>query len=54
MIKMLSRKHYTQIAKILHESHKKSEVVRGLSTYFGSDNPRFDEVRFKRAVKWGK
>ena len=51
---MMSRKHYKEFAKILHESKTKGQAVEKFSQYFGSDNPRFDSLRFKKAVKWGK
>lgn len=47
----LSRKHYVEIAGILHEAKTKRETVQRMSNYFSRDNSKFDEQRFKRAVR---
>jgi len=45
-----SRMHYVQIANILKNSKTKDEVAEHLVAIFNSDNPRFDEGRFRTAA----
>lgn len=51
--KMMSRKHYNEIAKIINDcnfcfSHTDT-LARELAEFFARDNPRFDMYRFLKA-----
>lgn len=46
---MLSRKHYRKFAEILKVTPTLSDFVEQVIVYFRHDNPRFDEVRFRKA-----
>jgi hypothetical protein len=50
---MLSKKHYKEIAEIfVHNSiTPESTVYKDFVQMFKSDNPRFDESRFKEAIR---
>lgn len=47
----LSRKYYQGIADVLCNTGASKSVVAGMANYFQSDNPRFQAVRFERAVE---
>ena len=53
----MTRKDYVETAKILHYASDKThpalftKMVGDFVSMFKSDNPRFDEIRFRNAVK---
>lgn len=47
----LSKKYYQKIAQILKENQTKEQITTKLIEYFKTDNPNFDEVRFKEATQ---
>lgn len=47
---MLSKKHYKKFAEIINISDDKDEIARRLIDYFGSDNPKFNEDKFREAI----
>jgi len=49
----MSRKHYIRIARILKEMKNeevKQATFRRMVEFMQNDNPRFDQMRFYRAV----
>lgn len=53
----MTRKHYISTAEILHYASDKThpalftKMVNEFVEMFKADNPRFDEIRFRNAVK---
>lgn len=46
----MTKKHYEAIARIILQCElEDTTIVHMLATYFESDNPRFDRVRFLKA-----
>jgi hypothetical protein len=54
---MMTRKDYVETAKILNYASDKthpalfSKMIGDFVSMFKNDNPRFDEIRFRNAVK---
>jgi hypothetical protein len=54
---MMTRKDYVETAKILNYASDKthpslfSKMTNDFVAMFKNDNPRFDEIRFRNAVK---
>jgi hypothetical protein len=46
----VSKKDFVAIAEILCETHASSATKERLASYFGSQNPRFDQDRFLRTT----
>lgn len=46
----LSRKYYKEFALILKQNESKEDIINALMTFFKSDNYRFNEDTFKKAV----
>ena len=50
----MTKKDYIAIAKILHEEYDHNgSLIERLIEYFSSENPRFDEFKFRKAA-WGR
>jgi len=47
----VTKKDFTSIASILCNHGSPMGLATDLSRYFGSQNPRFNEMRFLRAVR---
>ena len=53
----MTKKHYISTAEILHYASDKThpalftKMVNDFVEMFKNDNPRFDEIRFRNAVK---
>ena len=51
---MITKKHYIEIAWLLHnfikENKTNRELINEFCVYFETDNPNFDSERFKKAV----
>ena len=47
----MSKKNYIKFAEIFGRRKAKKETVDSTINYFKEDNPRFDETRFREAVK---
>jgi predicted ferric reductase len=52
--KMLSKKYYVEIARILRENNGKEEITAKLAAYFAFDNPRFSWLKWSKAVNGEK
>lgn len=46
----VSKKDFVAVARILCEERAPDRLKRRLASYFGSQNPRFDEGRFLHAT----
>jgi precorrin-6B methylase 1 len=47
--KMLSKKHFVQIARILKEENASEGTKAKFCEYLGSENERFDRAKFLKA-----
>lgn len=50
----VTKKDFIAIANVLCRTGADAPVVRGLASYFRSENPRFDEGRFAAAASCKK
>lgn len=48
---MISRKHFEQLASILKSNRANDKLIRDVSNYLKTLNPRFDTDRFYQAAK---
>ena len=48
---MMTKKHYKRIAEIIKNSNIDEETLTQFIIYFKEDNPNFNEVKFREAVK---
>lgn len=46
----VTKSDFIAIAKILSSECAPPSIAKRLSDYFGSQNPRFDEARFRKAA----
>lgn len=46
---MLSKKHFEKVALILRQNKASDSLISDFCSYFKTDNPKFNEERFKDA-----
>ena len=46
VVKMMTRKHFKELAEILHNNEANPLLVRDIANFCASENPRFDRSKF--------
>ena len=46
VVKMMTRKHFKELAEILHHNEANPLLVRDIANFCASENPRFDRSKF--------